>query len=540
MKLRNIGGMAAMGLFIGCSGSGGPSADGTGVNIKVAALTLPGISYACYDVLVQNADSDTVWSAGTVGESQADGDDTTLCSNQYGNLDGGAITYIGTCDADGADTDGDGLSEQTNTVTLWVDGLYGEDGNDLGQWRDPCPNGCALEVKCEENTDALVEFNLTVMRDANQGFFDIAVNFQDIFCSAKLDTCYPGDPEKEIDLLFGDDSTRDWTAVYAFACTAGSDATDTTLELGRIVVDCGEGNTFPIDPTGLAGNNESENEVGDVLHYGIYRGIEDLDCGAGPGSCHKRYWNLAFDLADLPDGCSLAFKATATDGNAGFTAGKPNADGVSWPYISVDVDLTGDGGAFCQQNPLNGQGSGVSTVYAGSLLGLPTPETMCYEFDGEDAIDTGNCDAAAVTDPNGSQGIATVIATKIEKRVSGQNPALTTDTLIGENGGGYDDLEDWYVFDYTNTSATFFIKCGTLGTAANVRYQLINNVGDIIVDHIADGTNRDVFYGTTLNPGASNALFLRVIWEGGATTTAGQQYLCGIATSSPISLNPVP
>ncbi len=205
---------------IACAGEAEPR----GLELAVAPLELEGIGQACYDIRVTNQTNrsgQTVWAKGTPGHqlplSGTDkfktGDPDAVCSGQYGNARGGDITYIGACDADGQanvttprvgtgwtpenPTDGEG--ERVNSVTLWFDGLYDVNGNYIvptGEdgWQDPCPNGCTLDVLCEENADNLVEFNFTVMRDAQQGFFDIAVNFEDIFCSAKFDSCGGGTP----------------------------------------------------------------------------------------------------------------------------------------------------------------------------------------------------------------------------------------------------------------------------------------------------------------------------------------------------------
>jgi len=369
-----------------------------GVEIVVAPLNLPGIGVACYDVQVSTA-NDVVWSKGDpartlLGHHQPaapnallpaapPGDATTICSDRYGNGAGGDITYVGTCDAsDGADTGAaDGVQ---NTVTLWVDGLYnGAKTVEMGEWQDPCPNGCQLQVDCVENQDSLVEFNLTIMREANQGFFDIAVNFEDIFCSAKLDTCYEGGAH--IRLLHGSDSdaTRDWTAVFGFACTAGAGDAATTLLYGNLEVRCGSTH-FPIDPTDTEGNHRVT-VAGHTLNYAIYYGMEQLECDDAMTtttveSCNKAYWNLAFSLDDLDAvgaACTLQFSATATDGNAGFTDGLPDQDGVSYPYIDVDATLTP---ATCLQYGLN-DGGGVGTVYHGTVDGLPPAATMCSQFD---------------------------------------------------------------------------------------------------------------------------------------------------------------
>jgi len=395
-------GLLLLGFQAAC-GEQGASAPPDGMRVAVAPLTLPGVGRACYDLRVTNGvdgGGEVVWSRGTPGLNGGLGDAGALCSDVYGNAGGGDITYIGPCDADGQ-LDGDAAGERMNSVTIWLDGLYSTGGSYLDPdgaagWQNPCdtPTGCTLDVLCEENADALVEFNLTIMRDADQGFFDIAVNFEDIFCSAKLDTCYPeGEPgtgdDRPISLLFGGDQVRDRTAVVGFACTAGTDAS-TELFYGNILVDCGD-ETFTVDPKAGPGETSTTGSGGATLHYGVYRGAEQLDCGTGPGSCQKRYWNLALsldDLAGLGGDCSVTLSATAADAGA-FTSGLPSGAGLSYPYVDIDAQLTTGGVATCQQNPLNGEGSAVTTGYKGTIGGLPAPVVMCSTFDGTTATSTG-------------------------------------------------------------------------------------------------------------------------------------------------------
>jgi len=107
-----------------------------------------------------------------------------VCSGQFGDGRGG-ISYVGPCDAQ--------ARNDQNVVEIELVDLYtGDPAVALAsdEYRNPCPVGggqCKLSVACEENADAAVVSNLTVMRDAIQCFFDIAVNFEGIFCSAKVD-----------------------------------------------------------------------------------------------------------------------------------------------------------------------------------------------------------------------------------------------------------------------------------------------------------------------------------------------------------------
>lgn len=398
--------------LVGCSST--PPPEVRGLTVVVAPLSLQGVSVACYDVAVTSA-NEVVWARGTptytrLGHDQASPPDatapviptlqdaTSVCSDRYGNGAGGGIALVGPCDASLlADTDPVAPGVQ-NLVTVWVDGLYTAGVTaELGAWQDPCPSGCQLAFTCVESEDARVEFDFTILRQANQGFFDVAVNFDDIFCSAKFDTCYSNDTatladDRPIELLFGGDLVRDHTGVFGFACTAGP-GTNTVLAYGPITVTCTGGPVFTIDPTVDPGSNHTASPgVGALLHYGVYRGEEALACddAATPlvESCAKRYWNLAFDLADLValGDCDLTLTATAYDAAGGFANGVPTA-GSSYPYIEVDTALTSGGAIPCQENALN-DGGGVTTVYRGTLGGLPPFAPMCAAFD-----------AAGVTNP---------------------------------------------------------------------------------------------------------------------------------------------
>jgi hypothetical protein len=355
---------------------------GASLEIAVAPLTLPGLSEACYDLRVTNADDGggtTVWAKGNPAASGAD-DPDRLCSGRYGNGGSGAITFVGACDAS-AVTAGDG--GRTNSVTLWVDSLVATGGTLIAKtgsdgWQDPCPSGCTLNATCQENTDTRLEFNLTILRQANQGFFDIGVNFEDIFCSAKVDCkSASGDP---LNLLFNPATgQRGSTIVAAFACTAGAGAGGTTVlyrdplkvtctgSETEIFPDTGEGNAWasaaadpaPTDP---------------IWQYAIYANDESLLCGGQP--CNKRFWNVAFGLDTTADNCTLTTSMTAS--------GAPLTDFATpavttYPFIAVNLPLTDTNGLICNRHALNA-GSGLTTRYTS----VSTVETFETSFDGTD------------------------------------------------------------------------------------------------------------------------------------------------------------
>ena len=377
-----------------------------GLSIQIAPLDLPGIGDACFDLRVTNATAgtgDPVWTRGTPGNNGGTPDPGAVCSDLFGD-GAGDVTYIGPCDASGQ-LDADPQGERTNSVTLWFDGLY--DDNDAyipptgpSGWNDPCEAGCTLDFLCEENTDARVTFDLTVMRRANQGFFDVAVAFDDVFCSAKLDTCY--EDGSQMRLLFGEDQQRDWTAVFGFACTAGT-ATQTNLHYGDLAVVCTSGATttvFPINPVGDAGNGQVT--VSDkTLRYGVYRGREELSCDDAQTpaieSCAKVYWNLAVSLDDLAAAgtCALAFAATATDNGRGFANGLPSGAGVLYPFIEVAATLSPP---TCQRHALGSEV--VRTTYRGSLGSAAV--VMCSTFDGTFAgpVVGADCSDSCPNDPD--------------------------------------------------------------------------------------------------------------------------------------------
>ena len=323
-----------------------------GVKFQVAPLTLPGITNAEYTLTVKNGASDIVW-------TKAD-----ISADNYGD-GASSIPYIGPCDA----------SENDNTVTLELQDLY-EDGSTEGltdqfsgvenpDFNNPCPTaedtangengttGCTLTFECVENADVSVVFNISLMRSAQQGFFDIAVNFEDIFCSAKADC--------QDELLFQPDgnggSVRGPTAILAFACTAGENA-NTSLWLSNITVSCdtdGNATTAPVDYVIDPSAGEGQHGGGEGPLFAVYQGAEQL------GNYNKLYWNVAISDygIDSAGACYLKAIGTASENASGLTPANTTS-----PYVDFDVLLNPTGGTFtCDNNALNADGSGVNTVY---------------------------------------------------------------------------------------------------------------------------------------------------------------------------------
>ncbi|HRE89999.1 MAG TPA: EGF domain-containing protein, partial [Myxococcota bacterium] len=355
-----------------CGGEGVQEAATGKVAVEVAPLTLPGLVDACYAVTVLNEAEAPVWSR------------ANLCASDYG--DGrSALSYVGTCDA--TDTNGDSVA--SNTVVLTIEGLYSP--APITDFRDPCaapyaPDGCRLTVPCRGNADARVEFNLTVMREANQGFFDVAVTFEDIFCSAKVDCAQPateGSPARALLLVF-DPATgeRVPSIVWAFACTDGDPGgpaeNATHLYMDDLVLRCGE-TRYTIDAADGPGNvyPGGVGAPAPIVQAMVFEGRETISNGAADAD--KLFWNVALGLNTdffspeppaLAPACVLETKATAHKGPlpSGVTPANTN-----YPYVSVSVPLNGTGGAtlLCTQHPLDGEppNDGVATAYTG-----PNPE----------------------------------------------------------------------------------------------------------------------------------------------------------------------
>lgn len=328
---------AAAVLLTSC---GDPSPLAPQVRVGVQALTLPAVDNAIYDITVLNDVGEVVWSRRIDSVGYGDGR--------------GSLTYVGPCDAQ--DNDGDGTA--LNAVQLWVVELPPLSASD---WVNPTANGPLVQtLACEENADTSVNFQIAIMREANQGFFDVMVDLDDIFCSAKLDCV--DDVGAPIDLLHNPQTgQRDATAVMAFACTAGP-GSRTNLHMDDVRIECGSGERYAVDPS-----REGVGGGAPPLIFGdlVMRGGEQLLDG------NKAYWNVAvgMDLDQLgtPNGghkdCVFRTRATASDG--GFPNGTTPA-GVSYPYVSFDVPLSDATGLVCTQHPLEG-GNGVSVQYGTNL-----------------------------------------------------------------------------------------------------------------------------------------------------------------------------
>jgi hypothetical protein len=303
----------------------------------------------------------------------------TLDSTQYGTPEG-ALTFVGACDASDQDLATPAL-ETPNSVYLTLDGIDAPTPLASGvDFVNPCPASapCVQTANCLENQDTLISYNLTVMRRANQGFFDVAVNFSDIFCSGKVD-CNPA-------LLHDSNAARARTTVAAFACTSGADldddpTNDTHLFVNDLVVHCRNGSaTDAISVLDLAadGGRHDASPAGGapeaVDTFAIYGGIEQLE------GYRKGYWNLALTLAPNQSECTLTGAATAAAGD--WPMGTSPANTI-YPVILFDDIALGASNSACHEaHPLDGPGSDVHTAYTSNTprcfgnVGVILPMTL--------------------------------------------------------------------------------------------------------------------------------------------------------------------
>ncbi|MFO0749934.1 MAG: hypothetical protein U1F43_30340 [Myxococcota bacterium] len=327
--------------------SGAPQALGR-LHIATAPLQLTTVSDAEYALAVFNGQGDLVW--------RLDG----LRASRYGAASG-ALSYVGSCDASS--------DAATNRVELRMTALFdGPDGShrlpDDG-WQNPTAEGPIVrQVECKADADVAVDFDLTILRPAGQGFFDIGVTFADVFCSAKVD-CK--------DALLSDPASgeRAATVVMTLACTSGK-GEPTWLHYSDVALKCGDVTTW-LDPS--VGPGQVGGRLPTLFQVATYRGQEalpDLD---------KCYWNMALgvNLGAAAADCSLTAYATAS--SAAFDAEGATPPGSVYPYIAFELPLTDDSGHFtCSQHPLNGTPAGVATDYTGEL-GTRFP----YQWECDDA-----------------------------------------------------------------------------------------------------------------------------------------------------------
>ena len=457
-----------LGVLGACAeGEGTPPDSGPRVTVEVAALGLDEVGDVVWDLEVVNGKTpvpDVVWRQ-------------RITASRYGDGRGSA-TYVGPCDAS------TGVAQ--NTVRLWVVGLYdapvkspgafasggaaGVVGSSLPFQSPTLTQPLTQTVPCAPNADSPVVFDMTLMRPAEQGFFDIAVNFNDIFCSAKFDCCVEdalGACGPDLELLHDGTGERATTFVLGFACTAGPGTdVETELYLDAVELDCtpphvanGFVADLVIDPSGPTGNQCVAGQLGTcgaitvtaappidpddyLFQVGLYRGLEALTTG-GPEArpANKIYWNLALGgvRKGLGEGtvgiedCRLRTRGTADDalGTPLMDAGVI-APGQVYPYIQWQVDL-----GSCGAEPLSFGDPSAMVVTAYTSTSAENGTGFGYGFGpnrpaGPVAAVSGLCGGAA-GQSSPSAPVVGLCARGTASLVTGEGPYAWS--CVGQDGG---------------------------------------------------------------------------------------------------------
>ncbi|TNF24872.1 MAG: hypothetical protein EP329_24095 [Deltaproteobacteria bacterium] len=342
--MAGILGIAASAVATSGCLSGDAAVAPTGrVSIAVAPLELPGVSDADYTITVTNQVNEVVWTR-------------ALASSRYGD-GAGSLSYVGPCDAD----------EPLTTITLVLDALYGPGGAELpaGSWANPTP--VTLQALCVAGADVPVTFDMTISRAAQQGFFDVAVTFGDVFCSAKLDCA--ADTGGDLDLLYNPGTeARDMTAVLGLACAADATGGPTYLYLDDPVITCtGLAEPVRVD-AGASGNVDltvapNANPGGYLFGASVYRGGQ-------PGGV--AYWNISLGLDDTAfvtaGDCTVSGRATASSEPFPQTLdGFPLPEASVYPVITWSAPLSTAAGRACTRHALDDPDGRVATEYLGFL-----------------------------------------------------------------------------------------------------------------------------------------------------------------------------
>ena len=341
---RNVNGRRRAGLVVlagliaaGC-GAEAPERGGAQVAIGVGALNLPGLVDAEYTLRVKQAGGGLVW-------------ERTLRASAYG--DGTSLAYVGPCDADPA--------AQPNRVELEVERLFDASGEvPASAWMNPTATApLALDVPCVANADAPARFDVTLARRAQQGFFDVAVQFDDVFCSAKADCV--DESGDALRLVFGPDGTRWPTYVVALACTSGESGAPIHLYLTDPLVTCANA-ASPIPLERGPGNvyDAAYPPPAPLAQAMVFRSQGALS-GASGSPLPWLHASVAVALDPTAAGpCTLTTRFTATTATLpGFSLA-----GGTYPLIDVTLPLLDAAEArACTRHPLDGGDGAVDTVY---------------------------------------------------------------------------------------------------------------------------------------------------------------------------------
>lgn len=319
---------SSLALLAACGAEAEPAFVGDGeLGVRVAPLDLGAeVADAIFAVTVYDYAGHEVWHAGAISAAA------------YGMENG--VHYVGPCDSQAR-------PYSVHLVLLQLIGDRGQIIPPTDYYNPTSPQAPLIRaVACGED----VTFDIDLARDEDEGFFDIGVKFDEVFCSAAVDC--RDDQGQPLKLLFPESGgQRAETVVFGLACASRRGAT--WLHLEDIIVECNSG-PHELNPTGEEGN---AGPIGNALFQtAIYAGSQVS------GDDQVCYWNAALGIRVGDDAryCRLKTRATATNM---LWAGNLTPAGKIYPYVDVDVQLTDDDGQIlCGHHPI-AMGGGVTIAY---------------------------------------------------------------------------------------------------------------------------------------------------------------------------------
>ncbi|TNF31269.1 MAG: hypothetical protein EP329_12610, partial [Deltaproteobacteria bacterium] len=268
------------------------------ISLAILPLELPNVGVATYDLSVEYDDATNGWT-------------TVATVTGIESIAGGAASYVGPC------------VPGPSRVTVTVTSLDDPDGQPMDVMLPP---PISEGFTCVENADTFVELDVFVALAASQGFLDLSVEFNDLFCSAKIDC-------QSALLQHPTTGVRGPTLVTGLACTGGADTAPEDNYVGFVdaVLCCDDGVTAACTFLGQDPANAG------VLYTQTFAGTEQI---AG-----KHYVNTAWRLDDA---YLASHTATCTFSALGFVNSDPNGNpGTTYvegqPAVHFFADVLSDG-----------------------------------------------------------------------------------------------------------------------------------------------------------------------------------------------------